>query len=486
MAVFDLREQRMCVRIVYDGLAGTGKTTNLRQLSALFTAQRTTDLFSPAEIDGRTLFFDWMQIYGGALCGFPLLCQVISVPGQVVLSERRRHLLASADAVIYVCDSSKASLALARDGLAVVDAVSGARSEPSLLVIQANKQDQADAVAGAELLGELGRQGIPCVEAVARDGIGVVDTFITAVRTIVRSLQVKADAQALRVPVHAAESSRAVLTRLEKLEVDPEWAAEMFLEEAAGELLSLNALSPTLLPTDAPSPSIEEGSAPFPRPDVPTGFVWPAHTGRARLRSLADGGTDTVRLDAEGKVSITRGGFHLVTSRRARFDDGDAARQALVTAARERSQLGTLLSPETVVVLQPANADESWLWVVSPELPSVRRWLEECSNDTEQRRRLELFASAAAEACSYAVRHGVALKLSIDRFGVEDGVVRYVGELSHSSAESATPVADDVLRELSVFPDGVGFFAEALARELARRSIAMPVSAQSPRLGLGV
>ena len=65
MAVFDIGQQRMCVRVVFDGLASAGKTTNLRQLADLFATQRTGELFAPAEMDGRTLYFDWLQIAAG-------------------------------------------------------------------------------------------------------------------------------------------------------------------------------------------------------------------------------------------------------------------------------------------------------------------------------------------------------------------------------------------------------------------------------------
>ena len=62
MAIFDPHEQRLCVRVVYDGLAGAGKTTNLRQLATLFAAQRATEVWSASELAGRTLYFDWMQL----------------------------------------------------------------------------------------------------------------------------------------------------------------------------------------------------------------------------------------------------------------------------------------------------------------------------------------------------------------------------------------------------------------------------------------
>ena len=193
MAFFDTREQRLGVRVVYDGVACAGKTTNLRQLCLLFAAQRCSAVTSPAELHGRTLFFDWMQIMAGAACGFPLLCQVLSVPGQVVLGPRRRHLLGSADVIVYVCESHEAAIAAAKAGLELHDHLARERGIEVPLVIQANKQDQPGALDGPALLRALGREGTPLVEGIASDGVGVVDTFVAAVRTVVRSLQSRFD-----------------------------------------------------------------------------------------------------------------------------------------------------------------------------------------------------------------------------------------------------------------------------------------------------
>ena len=186
MAIFDPHEQRLCVRVVYDGIAGAGKTTNLNQLATLFAAQRATEVWSASEIAGRTLSFDWMQLNAGVVAGIPLLCQIISVPGQVALTPRRLHLLKQADVVVYVCDSHAETVERAREGLAVIDAIVRDGGEPLPFVIQANKQDQRDALDSASLLAALGRHEATVVDAIATDGIGVVDTFVYAVRMLSR------------------------------------------------------------------------------------------------------------------------------------------------------------------------------------------------------------------------------------------------------------------------------------------------------------
>ena len=109
MPTYDARLNRVVVRVVYDGVAYAGKTTNIAQLSALFAFQR-APVHTPSELRGRTLFFDWLQLQAGSVCGYPLLCQVLTVPGQAVLAPRRRHLLETADVIVHVCESTEVSL----------------------------------------------------------------------------------------------------------------------------------------------------------------------------------------------------------------------------------------------------------------------------------------------------------------------------------------------------------------------------------------
>lgn len=357
MAIFDPAEQRLCVRVVYDGVGGAGKTTNLKALSGLFATQRTKELVSPGEVDGRTLFFDWLQILAGAICGFPLMCQIISVPGQTVLTPRRRHLLATADVIVYVGDSDPAGIERARRGYELLTEVNASRRVP--VVLQANKQDHAQALAGAAVAEALGHAG-HVVEAIATDGIGVVDTFVAAVRAVSKVMTTQIETGTLEVEVGAAPAAEDVLQRLEAQTLDPEWAAEMFLEEASAAFLIEGGFERK---PRAPAP--ERVSAPsFPRPNVEVGFVWPAHTGRQVLQALATEfePPDPVPIDREGRCEIVVGGHRLQTTRELRFDDREEARQALVRAARERARIEQ--AAETVLVLQAAQDDAFWLWTV--------------------------------------------------------------------------------------------------------------------------
>ncbi|HEY2518233.1 MAG TPA: GTPase domain-containing protein [Polyangiaceae bacterium] len=437
MATFDIAQQRMCVRVVYDGAASAGKTTNLRHLAELFASQRTCELYSPAEMDGRTLYFDWLQIAAGMVCGFPLVCQVITVPGQVVLTPRRRHLLSGADVVVHVCDSDAQAAARAAEGLGLLAQVEEERGETVPLVIQANKQDQPGALAGAALLAALERHDVPVVEAIASDGVGVVDTFVAAVRAAVRSIQSRVESGKVKVAVDHAETADEVLEKLAAQRVDPEWAVEMMLEEASNALAFAEpgAEAP---PNAPPAEMLAAAPCPnhlptLPTEHVPTGFVWPAHTGRAVLRAL-EGEPEMrapVTLDAEGVATVEAGEYLLTTRQERRFETAEAARQALVRAARERTQLGALLAPETVLVAQPGGDGATWLWRILPRMPTVAELVASPERPEPLRAALlTVFGEALAEALRLEAQIGVTLDLSPASFGVRQGAVRYLGAVS--------------------------------------------------------
>ncbi len=490
MAFFDTREQRVGVRVVYDGVACAGKTTNLRQLCLLFAAQRYTELCSPAELHGRTLFFDWMQLMAGVACGFPLLCQVLSVPGQVVLAPRRRHLLTTADVVVYVCESSESGVAAARSGLELHDQLARERGAPLPLVIQANKQDQPGALDGPELLRALGREGTPLIEGIASDGVGVVDTFVMAVRTVVRDLQRRADEGELRLQAGHAETSADVLARLVEERLDPEWAAEMLLEEAqaafqmegamaaiatdagaraaaAAAALELTAIT-VRAPRNAEALTVRpaSGQPPLPSPDVPTGFIWPAHTGRGVVRSLGLSPASAVEEHGDAFLHVSHG--HVMrTSTRAHFADAEAARQALVRNARECTQLERLLVPETVLVAQSADDGACWIWTVRPDVATVESSLRRAGQASEL---LSSYGSAVVDALRSALRHNFSVDLSPRSFGVHHGLLRYLGEVVAHPQTAATLSASmfAAVRDIEHAGADVHAFLDSFERALQR------------------
>jgi signal recognition particle receptor subunit beta len=189
MAVFDRQQEKLVARVVYDGPAGAGKTTNLNQLCRFFTMLRRSELVTPAEAAGRTLFFDWLQLDGGLVGGVPLRCHLLTVPGQAVLAHRRLHLLAGADVIVFVCDSTSSGVDMGRR---MLDGLRGRLPDSATLplVVQANKQDEPDCLTPGQVLEGLGLPGnVPVVPARAHEGQGLRETLVLAIRAAANVIQ---------------------------------------------------------------------------------------------------------------------------------------------------------------------------------------------------------------------------------------------------------------------------------------------------------
>src|SRR5579864_4281747 len=179
MAVLDPRRDAVVIRVVYDGAPMAGKSTSVRALGRGVGGE----VFSPAEAGGRTLYFDWLDYTGGLFEGRQIRCQIVSVPGQAMLAVRRRRLLESADAIVFVGDSTPAGFAADRAYLRGLCSVLEPLRPPVGIVFQANKRDSPVAIpieTVRSMLEELGlRVGV--IESVATEGSGIREAFVFAV-----------------------------------------------------------------------------------------------------------------------------------------------------------------------------------------------------------------------------------------------------------------------------------------------------------------
>ncbi len=186
MAIIDSEHDRVVVRIVYDGPPFAGKTTNLR---ALREALKTSDeVYSPEQENSQTSYFEWLNYVGGVFNGRSIACQIVSVPGAPELEARRRYLLRSADAVVFVLDARVPRVAV---GLEYFRSLRETLEdlEPAVgILVQANYQDTGDAL-NEERLRLFFPEGIRVMDASAALGKGVRDTFVFAVSLAVERLR---------------------------------------------------------------------------------------------------------------------------------------------------------------------------------------------------------------------------------------------------------------------------------------------------------
>ncbi len=147
MPIFDEELQRLVLRLVYDGPPGAGKTTNLSSVCELFGQTRRGEMNSPAVgEDGRTRYFDWLDFDAGVVGGYRLRCQLLSVPGQRKWQSRRKHILDSADAVVFVFRGNEEGLA---EALPYLRETQGSLAVP--IVLQANHLDADGALSLEDL-----------------------------------------------------------------------------------------------------------------------------------------------------------------------------------------------------------------------------------------------------------------------------------------------------------------------------------------------
>lgn len=187
MPVYDPHRQCLVVRVVFDGSAFAGKTTTLTRISELFPVEKRSELYTPGALKGRTMFFDWLEVEAGRVGQLPLMCQLLTVPGQGQRSYRRKPLLQLADAVVFVADSRRELLPEARKTFTQLKAQLRNRyPEQVPVLVQANKQDVPDAFTTDELrrLLRLGDR-YPIFATNAESGAGLRETLVAAIRTSV-------------------------------------------------------------------------------------------------------------------------------------------------------------------------------------------------------------------------------------------------------------------------------------------------------------
>jgi signal recognition particle receptor subunit beta len=180
MALFNHTTKELTAKIVYYGPGLCGKTTNLRVLHGQLERATKGRLLSLATAQDRTIYFDLLPIELGNIKGYTVRFQLCTVPGQVFYNETRKIVLRGVDGIVFVVDSQWSMLSHnlesfqnLRENLA--EEKSALESIP--LVVQYNKRDLPGSMSIEALQGALGFAALPFVEAVASDGMGVVETF---------------------------------------------------------------------------------------------------------------------------------------------------------------------------------------------------------------------------------------------------------------------------------------------------------------------
>jgi signal recognition particle receptor subunit beta len=422
VAVLDPESNDLVVRVVYDGPPEAGKTTSVRALAGSLGRP----MYTPGQVDGRTVYFDWLDYTGGLFEGHRIRCQVVSVPGQATLAPRRRALLSTADVVVFVADSRRHELQSLPGYLQGLSALlAGSAGPPVGLLVQANKRDLPGAVPVAEVRGLLDRLALPVgiVESIAISGTGIRETFVFAVRLAldrVRELLRSGLLPSARPEVQSGEDLLAELRRSENGALDlatgdlPQHTRLREVRspagEALGEAVTADQVPPPMIGRVWQPPSASDPPPRAPEASVPGGLIWPPVNGRLMLHETGAQPVALERTAAGDWWGLAGSRWQVHSHAHAGFADLDRGRTALVEWARIHSASAAVLSAERCIVLAD-DARGGWrLWQLVRAEETLQQRLEAAAGlpPREAARSLvecvQAFLEAAARLAAAACR----------------------------------------------------------------------------------
>ncbi len=253
MAVINFAKREIEVKVIYYGPALSGKTTNIKAVHGSLDRNKTGKLHILSTEDDRTLFFDYAPITHGEIAGFSAKFKLFSVPGQTFYRETRRVLLAGADAIVFVSDSTPNRAEANIESMA--DLIENLKSNDLDIgsipvILQVNKRDLPDARPTSELVQELNQYNFPVIEAVAIDAKGVIETLdhVTGLaaegirqKLIGKDSSVSLDALDRPKPENDQDVILEHLTRIQRVRAAEETEAQILADRGALDQTEVDA-----------------------------------------------------------------------------------------------------------------------------------------------------------------------------------------------------------------------------------------------------
>ncbi|MCH2171223.1 GTPase domain-containing protein [Myxococcota bacterium] len=192
MQDFERNRDEVNARILYWGIRGSGKTTNLQTVYAKLRPDHRGELREiPTRLD-PSVFYEVLPIELGEIAGFQTQIRIVAPPGGSDQAPTRKQLLDQVDGIVLVVDAQSdrihenvASLRELREALEAY----GRNLDDIPLVIQYNKRDLADPFVLEELHRALQLGDAPVFETIATDATGVLQTLSTISKKVVRALR---------------------------------------------------------------------------------------------------------------------------------------------------------------------------------------------------------------------------------------------------------------------------------------------------------
>jgi signal transduction histidine kinase/signal recognition particle receptor subunit beta len=212
MAQWSHGDRTLFAKLVYYGPAFGGKTTNLESLHRITDPRGTQQLLTLSTVHDRTLFFDLLPFDLGDILGYQVALKVYTVPGQVRYDTTRQVVLAGADAVVFVADSSaerKDQNVWSLQNLRMNLRAKGMDPTKIPILYQYNKQDLPDCARPDDVAALLSVPARTGFAAVATEGRGVLETFMAACKKMLERVVSAADRKT-RSEIDTEEMARTI------------------------------------------------------------------------------------------------------------------------------------------------------------------------------------------------------------------------------------------------------------------------------------
>lgn len=487
MAVIDPNDGCVVIRIVYDGAPMAGKTTSVAALGRGLGAA----VYSPADLNGRTLYFDWLDYTGGLFEGRRIRCQIVSVPGQTLLARRRRRLLEGADVVVFVGDTSSAGFADDKRQLRTLrKLLSEVAGPPVGVVLQANKRDLADAMPLDRLQSMLDELELrsAIIESVATEGSGIREAFVFAVRLALDRVRELMSTDALKTTRPKINSAQELLQDLRQAEdgsldlaiesgglgQSTSLAAQAFEEALQGNLDS--PVEKSAAPANVSQARSENDPPAVPNEKVASGLVWPPVDGRVILHETTRGAAKLRRSQDGSWAGAVDNRWWLHSTATAQVGSVDAGRGELLQWARLHLANGDIISKHRCVVLADDGTERFRLWQIVRSERSLRSQIE-ATLAGEAKVLAKTLLSAARAFLRIAGRLSAAtcsLPLGLSYVGTSASEAIYIGWMPQPSAArpprswSAEQALDLLVTELAFARAALRACKSELIAELAR------------------
>jgi len=188
MVQFRSTQREIQFKVVYYGPALGGKTTNLEALHELTDPSGQTQLTSLKTAEDRTLFFDFLPLELSEIRGYKVRLQIYTVPGQVQYNTTRKVVLAGADGIVFVADSSPDRLQenyISLENMKANLLANRMALDATPVVIQCNKRDLPGAAPVADILAAMHCEARLVEPGCAVTGEGVIESFERVVQEVV-------------------------------------------------------------------------------------------------------------------------------------------------------------------------------------------------------------------------------------------------------------------------------------------------------------